>query len=162
MKYIIQCLLLIAFLPVTNSANAQRKIESSKTILIEQEGDSLFCRKKETLFEVLDFEFDSCHFSNNSFSVTFQLINQTKQLLFVDPCYISWYDTNSLRGKGNKLEIVKPGQSVVITLESVPYSKKRMNSPGKLLVLYDAKELSVPIRLKQESSRIKHCQKGTE
>jgi len=155
MEQLIRSFVLFVLLSGINTVLAQRKIESPKVIVIEQEGDSIFCMERELLFEVLDFEFDSCHLSNNKFALTFKLINKTKQVLFVDPCYVSWYDTNYLRAKGSDLKAVKPEESILITLESIPYGKRRMNSPGKLLILHEKKELYIPMRLKQESSKIK-------
>jgi hypothetical protein len=157
MKVMIRSLVLAAFGFGIHSVCAQRKIESPKVVLVEQEGDSIFCREKEISFEVLDFEFDSCNFSKNSYSLTFQLMNRTKQTLFLDPNYMTWYDSNYLRAKGHDFQAVKPGQTTWITLESVSYAKKRMNSPGKLLLLYDKKEVYIPIRLKQESSKVIPC-----
>jgi hypothetical protein len=155
MKY---CLILFLLFSATNSAFSQRKIKSSKTLVLEQEGDSVFCREKETCFEVLDFEFDSCNFNNNKFSVTFLFINKTKYPFLLNPTYISWYDTNNLRPKGHDMQAVKPNQSILITLESIPYAKKRMNSPGRLQIRYGEKrELEIPIRLKHESSKVIHC-----
>lgn len=149
--------LLISVFFGMNSLFAQRHIESSKIVKIEQEGDSIFCREKELLFEVLNFEFDSCNFYNNRFSVTFELVNQTNQTFFLNPNYISWYDTNSLRASGSTMEVLKPDQSIRIKLESIPYSKRRMNSPGSLLLLDNKKEWRIPMRLKQESSKVIHC-----
>lgn len=162
MKQIFLRFILFTFLFESNTLFAQRKIESSKVLIIEQEGDSVFCREKETLFEVLDFEFDSCNFYNNRFSLTFSLINKTKRTLFLDPGYISWYDTNSLRPKGNDIRVLKPDESLLITLESIPYAKKRMNSPGRMRIADEKKEIEVSIRLKQESSKVIHCKEGQE
>ncbi|TSJ47623.1 hypothetical protein [Fluviicola chungangensis] len=160
MKQVIRSLVLLSFLLGVKTACAQRKIESSRIVLVEEAGDSLFCREQEVLFEVLDFEFDSCALSKNRFFVTFRLLNKTRKVLFVDPDYISWYDTNSLRAKGKQMQAVNPGEAIVITLESIPYGKRRMNSPGKLLVLYGQKELFIPIRLKQEYPKVIHCSEG--
>ena len=157
MKQIRLIILLVSFLSGTHLLFAQRKIESPEILMIEQEGDSLFSREKEMLFEVLDFEFDSCDFYNNRFLLTFSLINKTKETLFINPNYISWYDTHSLNPVSYHKQAVKPGESIRIRLESVPYSKKRMNSPGELLILYQKKELHIPMRLKQESSKVNHC-----
>lgn len=157
MNYVVLNFCLFVFLFGANSLVAQRKIDSPKVVAIEQAGDSIFCREKELLFEVLDFEFDSCNFSNNKFILKFQLINRTDQTFFLDPNYISWYDTNSLRATGRVMEKLSPGQSVRINLESIPYAKKRMNSPGKFLLLHDKQEWYIPMRLKQESAKVKGC-----
>ncbi|MNK12864.1 hypothetical protein D3C87_309420 [compost metagenome] len=150
------------FLLVITASYAQRRIESPKVVFIEQEGDSVFCREKEICFEVLDFEFDSCNFYNNRFFVSFRLVNKTDQPVLLSRSYISWYDTHSLRPTGSSQELLRPNQSTKITLESVPYLKKKMNSPGNLQVFYGEKELKVPMRLKQESSKVKHCREGQE
>ncbi|WP_430402462.1 hypothetical protein [Fluviicola sp.] len=162
MKHSVLILILLDFFLATNAAFAQRKIESPKTIVLEQEGDSVFCKEKETRFEVLDFEFDSCNFSNNRFFLTFLFVNRTEYVVFLNPTYISWYDTNSLRPKDYNIQAVKSGQSIVVTLESIPYAKKRMNSPGQLHIRYEEKELEIPIRLKQESSKVIYCREGEE
>lgn len=157
MNQVIRILVLLLFLLGIKMAYTQRQIESSRVVIVEEAGDSLFCREQEVLFEVTDFEFDSCALSKNRFFVTFRLLNQTGKVLFVDPGYISWYDTNSLRAKGKQMQAVNPGEAIVITLESVPYGKRCMNSPGKLLVLYDKKELHIPMRLKQEYPKVIKC-----
>lgn len=152
----------IVFLSGITFSQAQRRIESPKVVFIEQEGDSLFCRDQEVCFEVLDFEFDSCNFYNNRFFVSFKLINKTNYSVLLSKSYISWYDTSSLRPIGSSQQVLKPGQLTLITLESVPYSKRKMNSPGILQVFYGEKELKIPIRLKQESVKVKHCREGQE
>jgi hypothetical protein len=150
-------LIIFAFLPAVNILSDQRQIESPKVMVIEQEGDSVFCREMEFCFEVLDFEFDSCNLGSNRFFVNFRFINKTKQTLLLNPRYISWYDTNSLRPKGYNVQAVQSGESIFVTLESIPYGKRRMNSPGRFEIRYGEKTLEIPIRLKQESSNIIHC-----
>ncbi|WP_343633618.1 hypothetical protein [Fluviicola sp.] len=162
MKAIVLNFGLLICLSVVNSLFAQRNIESPKVVVIEQKGDSVFCREKEVLLEVLDFEFDSCNFYYNKFILTFQLVNQTTKTFFLNPHFISWYDTNSLRETGSSMEKLEPGGTVLIKLESIPYAKKRMNSPGRILLLSDKKEWTIPMRLKQESSKVIHCQEGQE
>lgn len=153
---------LAVVLSATTNLNAQRRIESPKVVLIEQKGDSVFCREHEIRFDVLDFEFDSCNFYNNRFFVSFRLVNKTEQPLLVHQSFISWYDTHSLRPTGSSQEMLRPGESAVITLESVPYLKKKMISPGDLLIVCGGKELKVPMLLKQESAKVKHCRAGEE
>lgn len=160
MKYMVLPVILIGTLFGSNSLFAQRKIESPKVVDIEQEGDSIFYREKEIIFEVLDFEFDSCNFYRNNYSLTFQLINRTKYTLFLNSNYVTWYDSNYLLANDLGFKMLKPEQSIWITLESFSYAKRRMNSPGKLLLLYHEKEVSIPIRLKQESSKIIPCAEG--
>lgn len=160
MKGLIQNLVLAVLSLGIHSVYAQRKIESPEVVEVEQEGDSIFYREKEISFEVLDFEFDSCNFYRNNYSLVFQLINRTKHRLFLNSNFVTWYDTNYLDAKDLGYKMLKPGQSIWITLESFPYSKRRMNSPGKLLLLYDEKEVYIPIRLKQESSKIIPCAEG--
>lgn len=162
MKLIVLILILFGFFFARNSAFAQRKLESPKVMVIEQEGDSVFFREKETCFEVLDFDFDSCNFSNNRFFLNFRFINKTKYTLFLNPTYISWYDTNSLRPKDYTIQAVKSGESIWVTLESIPYGKKRMNSPGMLNIRYGERVIEIPIRLKQETSKVIHCREGQE
>ncbi|MGV3609318.1 MAG: hypothetical protein ACO1N0_00105 [Fluviicola sp.] len=157
MKELIRSFVLTVFLLGINTSYAQRKIASSKVVVVEQEGDSVFCREQELVFEVLDFEFDSCSFNKNSYSLAFQLINRTKQTLFLDPVYMTWYDSNYLRAKGSDFKSLKPDQTIWITLESVCYAKKQMNSPGKLLLLYDKKEVYISMRLKHKSSKVIRC-----
>ena len=121
--------------------------DSHQIIEIREKKDSVFFDRAFD-FELKNFVFDSCNYSNNSFRVTFEIYNKTKQA-FISPnsSFISWYDAVGFTDYNQIPLLIKPDEKKTVILEIVPHHKTRMNNRGDLKGTWDGKELHLPMRV---------------